>query len=71
MSDKKNHKSLKQIDIGFIADQELKVLIVEKRVSERAAMDFRSDCLKLLVTLVKRLQVKSPLSYGVVRNLSC
>lgn len=71
VNDKKNQKSLKHIDIGFIADQELKVMIVEKKVSERAAMDFRSDCLKLLVSLVKRLQTKSPLSYGVVTNLSC
>ena len=71
VKDKNNHKSLKQINVGFFADQNIKCMLVEKKVSERAVMDFRSECLKFLVTMVKRMQTKSPFSYDLVRNLSC
>ena len=46
-------------------------LCLLKKVSETAVIDFRSECLKFFVTMAKRLQTKSPLSYGLVRNMAC
>lgn len=66
-----NHTSPKNIDVGFVSDMELKSLIAQKKVSERQVLDFKIQCKVFLLKLVEKLKTKSPLSYTVVRNLSC
>ena len=67
----KNLTSSKSIDCGFVAMRLLATITRDKLASERQILEFRLDCRNILRTLVKRLQEKSPLKYGLVRNLTC
>lgn len=68
---KENQKTAHRINLGFLADDEVKKLVSAKKVSERAVLEFRSECKLLLVTLVGKLMIKSPLSKSLVRSLAC
>jgi hypothetical protein len=69
--DVNKHKAQKSIDIGFIAEQELKKCIDSKRVSARDVLQFRNECKNALICVVEKLQEKSPIVYSLVRNLDC
>ena len=40
VTDKDNHKTYQNIDIGFVADLEIKKLLTEKQVSEKTILAF-------------------------------
>ena len=66
-SNKANLRSLKNIDVGFVAAAELK----KKPGSERDRLEFRQACRRFILTIIDKLKKKSPLNYSLVRNLSC
>lgn len=70
VQDEKNLKHYKNIDIGFIADTELKKLLSNKKVSERTALELKADCCTMLKKLISKLIERSPLNYNLLRNLS-
>ena len=71
VADKKNHLHPSKIDLGFSADKLVKELVKQKKISERRELEYRIQAKECLVTLVQKLQDKSPLQYTLVRNLSC
>ena len=69
VSDQKIQVSYKRVDIGF-ASEKLKGTGVCKP-SERQIMEFRMECKTSLVKLLKKMLQKCPVSYFLVRHLSC
>ncbi|KAL3866659.1 hypothetical protein ACJMK2_043942, partial [Sinanodonta woodiana] len=47
VTDKNNHKGYQHVDIGFVADMEVKKLLAEKEASEKAILSFRTECKEL------------------------
>jgi len=43
-------RHLKQVDIGFAAEDEIKQALLMKKTSERAVLEFKADCKKMLKT---------------------
>jgi len=41
---------LKQVDIGFAAEDKIKQALLMKKTSERAVLEFKADCKKMLKT---------------------
>ena len=70
IDDKKNHKAYKQIDVGFSTEKELKAAVKKGDVSEKQVMEFRIDCRKFLMSTLKKILIKCPLIYSLVRNMS-
>ena len=66
-----NHKQPSDIDIGFATKAILSNLIKAKSVSERAALEFRMECLQFLSKLTDKILEKSPMKYRLVRSLIC
>lgn len=64
-----NLKSLSKIDLGFSTDKELKNAQIKHKVSDRAILEFRSDCKKFFTTLTSKLKLKSPVNYKVVKRM--
>ena len=62
-----NLKSYKDLDIGFETDADVK----SSKASDRAKFEFRQECRTFLVTIVSKFREKCPISYSLVRNLSC
>ena len=60
-----------KVDVGFIAEERVKALLREKKVSEREVYQMRSECKAFLKKIVERLLLKCPLLYRTVRNLTC
>lgn len=67
--DKKNYRDYKQIDIGFAANKVLQE--APNTVSDLQKMTFRMGCCKFLAAMTSKLLERSPLKYGLVRNLNC
>lgn len=67
IEDTNNQLIYKKIDIGFKAEEKLKVVTA----SDKQLMEFRMECKAFLVALLNKLKVKCPISYSLVRNLSC
>ena len=65
------HKSIKSLDIGFVADHEIRQLEQQKSINDRDKLQFKMECKKFLVKLCEKLFEKSPLCYSLVRNLKC
>ena len=57
--DKDNHKTYQNIDIGFVADLEIKKLLIEKQVCEKTILAFRTECKDFLCTFVYKMQAES------------
>lgn len=71
VGDNNLHLNSSKVDIGFTADLLVKDLLYNKTINERAALQFRMECKAFLLEVVKRLLLKAPVKYGLVRNLSC
>jgi hypothetical protein len=67
LANQDNHKSYKEIDVGFVATEVLKA----SKVSDRVKMQFRCTCQDIMTVFVQKLCEKCPLLYPIVRNLSC
>ena len=66
-----HHVNYRKIDIGFSSEKIMKELLVKKKVSDRMFMEFCIDCKTCLVTLVAKLNDKSPVAFPLVRHMSC
>ena len=66
-----NHLPPAQVNIGFAAASTLTKIQKEKKVSQLQIFEFRKECTTMLVSLVMKIQEKSPLKYSFVRNLVC
>ena len=64
-------KPLSKIDIGFQSEHLATTLKVKKVVSEREYKVFLQDCRKIMLTIIKKLQDKSPLKYNIVSCADC
>jgi hypothetical protein len=45
--------------------------LAKSGATEGAKMQFKTDCITLLTSLIGKLQERSPLKYGIVRNSEC
>ena len=59
VTDKDNHKTYQNTDIGFVADLEIKKLLTEKQVSETTILAFRTECKDFLCTFLYKIQAES------------
>ena len=64
------HMNYTKIDIGF-ASEKLTAGSGKKKPSERMQMQFRMECKACLIAVLSKLIEKSPVSYSIVRHLSC
>ena len=60
-----------KINIGFSAEEEVKHLVVSKKVSQLQARDFRVQCRDFIVPLIQKLKEKAPLAFPLARAASC
>lgn len=67
---KDDHLEWRKIDVGFSAETMLKELTANKKISDKAAMEFRMECKQFLLTLVKKAMTKAPIVYSLARNMS-
>lgn len=70
VAEDKNSSPYNNGDVGFSAQKLLKELQAEKKISDRQVLEFRMECRAFLQAVVKQLQVKSPLKYGLTKNIS-
>ncbi|XP_053347667.1 uncharacterized protein LOC128518536 [Clarias gariepinus] len=61
----------KEVNIGLGAESLLKELQKQKKIGELTVLEFRKDCLKMMSTIIQKVQEKSPLKYPVVRQVAC
>ncbi|KAI2647221.1 Zinc finger protein 474 [Labeo rohita] len=52
----------------FVKKEELQK---QKKIRELTVLEFRKDCLKMMSTIIQKVQEKSPLKYPVVRQVAC
>ena len=69
VADQKIHLSYKRVDVGF-ASEKLNGT-ANRKPSERQVMEFRMESTTCLVELLKKLLEKCPITYSLVRHLSC
>ena len=66
-----NQRAVHKVDIGFVASEQLKKLSASKKVSDRQVLALKTECKEAILTIIKRLWLKSPLQYRLVRALNC
>ena len=69
VADQKIHLSYKRVDVGF-ASEKLNGT-ANRKPSERQVMEFRMESTTCLIELLKKLLEKCPITYSLVRHLSC
>ena len=74
VEDKSNNKSYKKIDVGFCTENALKDARAKAQkegssISDKQLMAFRLECKSFLIAILKKLVLKCPLSYSLVRNM--
>lgn len=68
IEDKSIHVHLSKIDLGFSCENILK----QKNIaSEKQILEFRAECKNFLIQMLKKILIKCPVSYSLVRHLSC
>lgn len=70
-TDEGNYCHTKKIDVGYSANREISELLSSKQISDLRVMEFRKNCQAFLIETVRRLLLKCPLGYSLVRNSSC
>ena len=63
------HKDTSKVNIGFVSEKLLHELKGTRKISDKDVFSVKSDTRKVLVFLVNKLLEKSPIRYGLVRNL--
>ncbi|XP_072564979.1 uncharacterized protein [Paramormyrops kingsleyae] len=71
VSDNQSWVNPKEVNIGLGAESLLKELQKQKKIGELTVLEFRKDCLKMMSTIIQKVQEKSPLKYPVVRQVAC
>ena len=69
VTDNQNHLSYKNVDVGFVAEKQLKDAI-KAGVGERQILELKMKSKDFLEEVVKKMLNKCPISYSLVRNLS-
>ena len=64
------HKNTLDVDIRFVANKLLLDLKRKKKISEKDCYSVRADTKTFLIALVKKLLLKAPIRFGLVRNLA-
>ncbi|CAM1319462.1 Uncharacterised protein at_DN0341, partial [Pycnogonum litorale] len=64
---KKSQLPYTKIDAGFMALKCMKAA----RASDREVLEFKVQCIYFFTALLKKLMLKSPITYSLVRNLAC
>ena len=64
------HKDTSAADIGFVANKLLHNLKHKKKISDKDFCSVKADTKTILIAVVKKLLLKAPSSYGLVRNLA-
>ena len=64
------HKNTSNVDIGFVANKLLLDLKRKKKISEKDCYSVRADTKTFLIALVKKLLLKAPVRFALVRNLA-
>ena len=70
VTEKKIHKTYKQIELGFSTEKELKEVVKKGGLSQKQVMEFRIDCRTFLIRTLQKIMMKCPLSFSLVRNLT-
>ncbi|XP_042290428.1 uncharacterized protein LOC121912386 [Thunnus maccoyii] len=71
VGDKRNWVHPKEVNSGFGAESTLKELQRQEKTGELRALEFKRDCIKVMSTILQKVQDKSPLKYPTVRQLAC
>ncbi len=71
VSDNESLSPHDKIDVGFVADKNVKEMLHKKIISDKKLLEFRMECRACLQTIVQKLLDKSPIQYVLVRKLSC
>ncbi|XP_070398050.1 uncharacterized protein [Nothobranchius furzeri] len=71
VGDKNNWVPLQDVTLGLGAESVLKELQQQKKIGELTVLEFRKDCIKMLSTIIQKVQDKSPLKYPPVRQVAC
>ena len=58
-----------KIDIGIVAEQLLKPMVSEKKLSSLRLLEIRHQCRGFLVAVVRKIVEKSPLKNALLRHL--
>ena len=64
------HKNTSDVDIGFVASKLLLDLKRKKKISEKDCYSVKADTKTFLIALVKKLLLKAPIRFGLVKNLA-
>ena len=67
-TDKKSRFNYKKVDVGCSAGRSLKELVQKKKISELQEMDFRMQCQEIVSSTFKKVSLKRPLGYGLIRS---
>ena len=67
VGDKKKHKNYKEVDMGFSVEKARK----EAKASDRQILELKMEGKEFLVATLKKLLVKCPVAYSLVRYMSC
>lgn len=70
-NDPKNHLSTEKIDLGFVAEKQIKELHSSKKVSDGEILNLRRDVKSALIKIVTIITSKSPVNFSIIRNVSC
>ena len=66
-----NHKSFSDMQFGYEVEEEVKRVQNENLCSAADVFQFKANCKRILINLVKGLREKSPASFGIVKELRC
>ena len=70
MLDSATHVAPSEADIDFAAKITLEKVYKEKKISQLQVLEFRKECESMLVTIVVKIQERSPLKYNFARKLA-
>ncbi|XP_073712875.1 uncharacterized protein [Misgurnus anguillicaudatus] len=71
VTDKQSWVNPREVNIGLGAESLLKELLKKKKIGELTVLEFKRDCVKVMSTIIQKVQDKSPLKYPVVRQVAC
>ena len=57
------------VDVGFAAAATLSKVTKEKKLSQQQVFEFKKECCTMLVSIVAKIQERSPLKYNFARKL--
>ncbi|KAL3859737.1 hypothetical protein ACJMK2_009935 [Sinanodonta woodiana] len=71
VTDPLNHVTRHKIAVGFVADSMIYELKKAKKVSELQILEIKDACKSILVCFADKFLTKSPLHYGLVKDMAC